>query len=49
MILKIKEHLYSRLLYESEMQKLMLGKILSNQVKSANVNSIQDAEFRIFS
>ena len=31
------------------MQKLMLGKILSNQVKSANVKGIQDAEFRVFS
>jgi hypothetical protein len=49
MILKIKEHIYSPLLYESEMQKLMLGRILSNQVKSANVKSIQDAEFRVFS
>lgn len=49
MILKIKEHIYSPLLYESEMQKLMLGKILSNQVKSANVKGIQDIEFRVFS
>ena len=31
------------------MQKLMLGRLLSNQVKFSNIKNIQDAEFRVFS
>jgi hypothetical protein len=49
LILKIREHICSPLLYESEIQKLMLGRILSNQVKSAKVKDIHDNEFRVFS
>ena len=48
-ILKIKERIYSPLLYECEMQKLMLGRLLSNQVKFSSVENIRDAEFRVFS
>ncbi len=48
-IIKIKEYLYSSFIYESEMHKLMLGKILSNQVAALNVKGIHEAEFQVFS
>ena len=48
-IKKIKERIFSSLFHESEMQKLMLGKILSNQVKAIKGGKIQDFEFSVFS
>lgn len=45
----IKNRIYSPLFYESEMKKLMLGKVLSNQIKLLNIENIRDAEFQVFS
>lgn len=45
----IKNRIYSSLLYESEMKKLMLGRVLSNQIKLLSVENIHDAEFQVFS
>lgn len=48
-ILKIKERINFPLIREIEMQKIMIGRILSNQIKFASIESIHDTEFRVFS
>lgn len=45
----IKNRIFFSLLYQGEMQKLMLGKILSNQVKAIRAGNLQNFEFSVFS
>lgn len=50
-IRKIRNLIDSNSLFENESQKLLMGKILSNQIKDKafNVQSLKDVEFSIFS
>lgn len=50
LLAKIREKFIRPILLDSELQKLMLGKILANQVKSmSKPKELKDVEFRVFS